>query len=264
MVFYNPYNVGGVSAANGMLAMAPYAANYFRGNQASRNKGAAMQRTKGATQTIVTSRRVKKPSRKSFHAKMAANTPAKHFTGSFLTNHTHNTIYMGSPPQSITLGDAYNQRDGDYVDLIALKLKGIFQTAAAANSYSFRIIVGYSGEEYTTGTSALITGITDTELFLPTTSGSWTPNGIINPKAFTAIYDQTVDINSLLAATTDIASFSFTVPLNKKFPYQANASIFGKDRNLYVIVTSGVSGGSIGATSTGLSVIGYDLIFKSI
>jgi len=264
MVFYNPYNYGPVTGINAALGMAPYAANYFRGGAFTNSAAKKRARSRGATQTLVTSKRQKKSGKKSFHSLMVQNTPAKHYTNAILQTLTHSTMYFFAPPQQVVLGDAYNQRDGDYIDLIALKLKGIFQTPTASNAYSYRLIVGYSGEEYTGSATGLTVGLTDAEVFLPNTSGNWTLNGIVNAKAFTSIYDQTFDINSMEASTVELQSFSVTVPLNKKFPYQANASIFGKDKNLYVFITSGVAGGSSGVTASGTLVCGYDLIFKSV
>lgn len=219
--------------------------------------------TRSAMQTMVHARRVKKPNSRSFRTKLMNTQPAKHYEGSTTTALTHGTVQCMNPTGGIVQGDTNAQRDGDFVHLAALKIKGIFQTAAATGAYSYRVIVGYSGEEYNLPT-VLGTGLTIAEVFLPNTTGNWIVNGIINPKAFTSIYDETIDINSEIAAATTLSSFSCTVPLDKKFPYQSAASTFGKDKNLYIIVVSAINGGVTGVTSTGLTVFSYDLIFKGI
>lgn len=257
MQFYNPYNKFPVSVARGAMSGA---AAVFGGGATRRT--ASKYKSSRTANTLVNSRPTKKPRSNSFRSKLLKQEPAKHYEGSTTTNLTHQTIFSLVPTAGIVQGDTNAQRDGDFVDLAALKLKGIFQTAAAANGYSFRIIVGYSGEEYNLPT-VLGAGLTTAEIFLPNTTGNWAVNGIINPKAFTALYDETMDINSEVAATSTIGSFSFTVPLNRKFPYQSSGSVFGKDRNLYVVVVS--SGVGLGAAApTGLTVFSYDLIFKAI
>lgn len=255
-MFYNPYNKQAyASFAPAAIASGAYAASTFRGART----GTKRARTQ---QTLVNSRTTKKAKNTSFRAKLLKQEPAKHYEGSITQALTHQTIFSMVPTAGIVQGDTIAQRDGDFVDLMALKIKGIFQTATPSNGYSYRIIVGYSGEEYNLPTT-LGAGLTATEIFFPNTTGNWAVNGIINPKAFTSVYDQTVDLNSIVAATAELQSFSFTVPLNKKFPYQASGSVFGKDKNLFIVVISSVIGGGALAP-TGLIVMSYDLIFKAI
>lgn len=216
------------------------------------------------TGIVTTDRRKRVPRRKSIKAIVNSMKEAKHYTLDYNLAFTHNTLFTMCPTQGITQGDGIANRDGDSIRLEALKIQADFQSSATAGAYTFRIIVGYSGEEYTTANiaSQFVSGLSTSEVFFPSTVTFWTANGVINPKAFTVLYDQTVDINSQIAAVVDTVSFSHTVPLAMDFPYQASASVMGKFKNLYVLVIGCVAGGTTGVTAAGNILYSSDLIFK--
>lgn len=189
--------------------------------------------------------------------------PAKHYTGSVSAALTHCSLFTWNSCGGITQGTTNAQRDGDAIYLEALKLKGFYQTTNVTNSFTFRVLVGYSGEEVSGCDTTFGTGLGVTDLFLPNTDANWRPNGIINPKAFTVLADRTFDVPSVVASVIDIASFEMVIPLKMKFPYQSSGSSYGKFKNLMVVVTSGVQGGTVSVTSSGSCYIGYDLIFKN-
>lgn len=190
--------------------------------------------------------------------------PAKHWTGTISANLLHSNIYCFNATGGITQGTSNAQRDGDSIRLEALKLKGFVQTTTAAKAYTYRVIVGYTGLEYAgVNTNLGLAGAGVNDLFQPNTTTGWVPNGVINAKAVTVIADYTVDVPSLITGVEDICSIDMLVPLNTKFPYQAGAATYGKFKNLVVWVTSGVVGGSSGVTATGVTYMGYDLIFKN-
>jgi len=142
-----------------------------------------------------------------------------------------------------------------------LKIKNAIFSSTAAGAYQFRILVGYSGEEYTAN-NYTTTRLTATELFLPDTF-NWGVNGLINPKAFTCLYDSTVDINSQITGVADITNHAFTVDLgNQHFNYQSSGSTFGKTRNLYMLVIGCAAGGVSGVSPVGTINTAVDLIFK--
>lgn len=211
------------------------------------------------SQTLTTMKRQKRKSSHSFKGQMLKNSAAKHYPAFQLTTIPHNAIYSGNVTAGVVQGTADNQRIGDQIHLAALKIRGSMQTPSNTGGYTFRIIVGYSGEEY--GSAGFIPQLTAAELFLPTTTSNWTSNGIINPKAFTALYDQTLDLNSLTSDTIEVQSFAFTVQLDKDFPYQASGSPYGKDKNLYVVVIADKGAGSGLDIATSLAM-SWDLIFK--
>jgi len=200
-----------------------------------------------------------------FAAKVRNLSGYKHNTqssSSVSSTMTHQTIYTSNMTALITQGDGNTNRDGDGVHLTALKVKGVIHTAAASGAFCYRVLVGWSGEEYNvTGSNA---GLTSTELFLPSQGGAFFVTANVNPKAFTCIHDELIDINSLIATTADLKTIAFNVKINQKFLYQASASTFGKTRNLYVVVIGGVVGGTSGTTSCGSFFFDTDLVFQDM
>lgn len=189
---------------------------------------------------------------------------AKHFSFDTNLTMTHNTLYTCVPTQGITQGTGNINRIGDQIYLCALKIKAYWQSAATSGPYTYRIIVGYSGEEVTTvgASSSFVSGLGTTEVFLPGTTGQATPNGVINPKAFTVLYDETFDINSQVAAVADVQSFVHTIPINQQFNYQSSASIQGKVRNLCICVSGVTASGASGVTPVGNLIWACDLVYK--
>lgn len=251
MPYYNNRKLYG-SAMGTSLKVVPY----LRRNNPS---GA---RTMG-TQNIVTTKRKKRTSKRSFAAKLMNAQPAKHQSGQTIATMFHDQIWSFNVTAAITQGDSNANRNGDYVHLAAIKIKGFFNAASTAGAYSYRILVGYTGEEYS-NTSLSSTALTDAEIFIPNTTANFRGAGIVNPKAFTCLYDETIDVNSEIAATLSLKSYAFTVQLDKRFPYQASASVFGKTQNLMIAVIAGVAGGTLGVTAAGGTTLSYDLIFKDL
>jgi len=216
-------------------------------------------RTSAPTRTTSTNKR-RKPNRvTSFKSMMLKNTAAKHKTDGPGATMLHNSIYSLNVTSLITQGDTNQNRDGDAVNLEALKLRGFFNSNVTAGAYVMRILVGWSGEEYTTANFTTL-GLGTAEIFLP--SGANTVTSIVNPKAFTVLYDEVFDINSQIAATADVCSIVKTVPLNQKFNYQSDASTMGKTKNLYIVAVAFVVGGTGGVTGVGNIALATDLIFK--
>lgn len=215
--------------------------------------------------TAVASTRTRQAKRSKSLKTLINNTkPAKHLTGDNNRALTHNTIYTMVPSQAIQQSVSGEGRIGDDTYLCALKLTGHFLSHTTAGAYSYRVIVGWSGEELTTAgiATSLQAGLGITELFLPGTAGTWTGNGVINPKAFTVLHDSIYDINSQIAGTADLTTFNITVPINYDFKYQSAGSVQGKTRNLCVVVIGGVAFGTTGTTAAGNCIFAYDLIHK--
>lgn len=175
----------------------------------------------------------------------------------------HNTIYSLNLTAFLGQGTGNDDRQGDQVFLEALKIKGFARSNSASNSYQYRVLVGYSPKEFNF-TSMANTGLQQANIFLPDTIGASFANGIINPKAFTCIYDNTMVINSMLTGITDIQAFQATVPLKKKFQYQSDGSTLGKKNNLYLVLIGYVTGGVTGTTQTGDILCAADVIFKNL
>lgn len=208
-------------------------------------------------------KRGKRVAKTSFKSMVLATQPAKHYNGfPGVAAVTHGTVNTAAITGGIVQGTADNNREGDSITLCGFRMHGYITTPTASGAYTYRIMVGYSGEEFP-WTANFGSGLGLSEIFLPfTTSGSVT-NGIVNPKAFNVLYDERVDINSVLTGTRDLHSFALNVNFNNtKFPYQAATSQYGKLRNLYVVFIGDVVGGVTGVTDCGILTTGYDLIFK--
>jgi len=229
----------------------------------SRNPRFGMQAQVARSSTAMYGRRRKTKSSNSFAARVRRLSSYKHNTIVDATNGgamLHNNIYTTNITAKVTQGDTNADRSGDSIQLVALKLNGVIHSAAVSGAYTYRVLVGYSGEEYTSTFAA--TGLPSTEIFLPNGGTSFMAHAIVNPKAFTVLSDTCYDINSLVAAAADLISVNIKVNLSGKFPYQASASTFGKYKNLYVVVIGGVVGGTAGVTAAGSAFINTDLIFQ--
>lgn len=215
-----------------------------------------------------TKRRRKKGGRSStFRDQLLNNTHAQHKTIDEGVNGlamVHNNIYSMSPTQAITQGTGNTDRIGDAISLEALKVRGMFISNTVANNYTYRLIIGYSGEEFNVPSTFNSGGLVTANIFLPTTGSTYGTQGIINPKAFTVLDDRSFTINSGIAGVADVVQFDFTVGLHTKFQYQDTASQYGKTKNLYMIAISTSYGGTPGSSGTGAVQIGFDLIFKNL
>lgn len=197
----------------------------------------------------------------SFRKQMLKNTAAKHDTNALTTVMTHNTLYTFNATENIIQGDSNTDRDGDAINLEALKLRGTYNTPTAGGAYTVRIIVGFSGEEIATGSAwNSLTGLAAQQIFLP--AGTSNLTSLINPKAFTMLYDEVVDLNSQIEGVRDVTSIIKTVIIGQKFDYQSAAGTFGKLKNLYVVIVANEVNGTAGVTSTGNFNLSTDCIFK--
>lgn len=154
-----------------------------------------------------------------------------------------NSVFTENVTAKIVQGTADGQRVGDGIHLTSLHFTFTAVANLLGNFYKYRLIIGWSGEEYNPGTWA--TGSLGTgEIF----QSSFTDavNAIVNTKAFTPIYDNIIDVNSLITGVADGNTTRGVLKLDTKFPYQSPGSVYGKTRNLYIVM---VPYFSIGAPS---------------
>lgn len=224
------------------------------------NKRQKMGFSYTGTGTVTKRKKGVRGTRKTFANKVRQIQPAKHLTGESNVTILNGLIYTMNITAQIAQGNGNSQREGDSVFLEALKIEGAIQTSTSSNAYKFRILLGYSGEEY--GVTTLTSGnLTQTELFQPSTF-TVAANGIINPKAFTCIYDEVIDLNSQIEGDRTIQSFRDTVVLNKRFPYQQSTGVYGKDKNLYMVIISYSSDSPL-SDPNGSALVSYDCIFRN-
>lgn len=242
-----------------LYSYAPFAANLATMPFLGKKKTAMVG---GNTRSYTTVKRKKPRSARSSLKKLMTSTlPTKQMTSQLSNSFLHSTLYTVNLTSQIIQGNNNQTRVGDSIYLSAVKINGAYFSANPAGAYTFRIIVGYSGEEY--NNTSFASGLGGSEIFLPNTFTNFTTLGIVNPRAFTVVHDSKIDVNSLIDGKVDISSFSYTVSLGgAKFDYQAAGSNLGKIKNLYVIVMADVAAGTPGTTVSGTTLISFDTIFK--
>lgn len=171
---------------------------------------------------------------------------------------TSNQIYNFPLTAQITQGTTQANRTGDSVYLSALKLRGYIASPVTSSVYFYRIIVGFCNNT-NLNVSLLASGFTAADVFLNTPTSAYV-NGIINPKAFTALYDAQFTVNSQVSGASDGIHWTDTIPINQKFQYDASNSALGKSKNLFILVIPT----AVGTTAAGSCAISTDLIFKNL
>lgn len=250
MVFYNPYrNAYGAS----LTGMAAYGAS---------NLGQRYARSGATRSLLMTKKKTKRSGRSSFASKVIAISPAYHSTidGTAVT-FLQNDVKSYNLTAQVSQGTSNNQRSGDFIQLLSVKIAGLYVSNSVAGAYTFRVMLVTTTDRVNNAT--LGSGISSTDIFLPNTASNIC-NGITNPKTCTVYYDEQFDCNSQVAGASDVVSVKSTVALNQKFLYDGAGSVYGKVKNLYLVVMTNVSGGTVGVTAAGSMAISTDLIFKHV
>lgn len=167
-----------------------------------------------------------------------------------------NTSHSTNVTAKILQGTVDGTRVGDSIFLNSLHYNMCFAGGTSSSFYRFRILIGWSGEEYNPAGNLNVTGLTTSEIFIA--SAFDTSSQIINTKAFTPIYDQILDVNSNIAAVADGRTVRGVLRLNQKFNYQAGSSVYGKTKNLYICVIPSYTGN----TPTTLGMVDYNVVLK--
>lgn len=224
----------------------------------------AVKRSKSQTRTM--SKKKKATSVKgTLKAMMLKNINDHHYTiadNDAIISTTCNTFFTRNVTAGVVQGTNNVTRLGDSIYLDHLILSGNFTTPSTAGAYKFRIITLWSGEE--TNPANFGTGLSAGQIMLPTTGANDTTNSIINPKAVTVLDDYVVDINSTISGVRDVSSFYRKIRLSQNFLYQDAGSVYGKFKNLYVVVIGSVIGGTNGVTASGDIFTAMDLVFKPL
>lgn len=147
------------------------------------------------------------------------------------------SVYTYNLTAQLTQGTADGNRIGDSVDIRNLEFNLQWLTAPQGAYYRLRVLVFWSGEEYNPGASnfgSASLGIN--QLFIG--SATFATQNIVNSKSINIIYDQLAEINSAVPAYEDGMSLraNITSGLAGKFLYQEAGSVYGKTKNLYMVV----------------------------
>lgn len=261
-MYYTPYQgsryraagyslVGGSTLFGGSNSVAPKVSQAMSGSR-SRSYTKTKRKTR-ASRSYTLSRAIR------------GTQPAKHcpFSDISIGSGLHNNVYTWGPTQAIVRGTANDQRIGDSVFLEAIKLNfyGV-SNPAITKAVELRVIVCYSGEEYSTPFAFTASGLQPSEMFVTSALNGWMPNSLVNPKGITVLDDRTIVYNNSISGVADLESHSYTVSLKTKFPYQSAGSVYGKTRNLYVVVMGSILDGVTNSTLAYSVNFSGDLIFK--
>lgn len=173
---------------------------------------------------------------------------------------TDNQYYVLSPTQQIVPGSSGTTRVGDEVYLQSLQLSGWFASSTAAGAtQKFRCQVVWHRKE-TPATAFVLNGLSGTDLFHVDTFASIV-NGIVNTNAVTVLADFVVDINQVLTGVNELKSFNIVVPLHTTFKYKDVGGVYGKQKNLYVVLTAYIAGG-LGTANAGSFTVSSLIKYK--
>lgn len=180
----------------------------------------------------------------------------------------HNTVYTHNVTAQVILGTGNNLRTNETIYLDAIKLNAWWGSSAALTlGQKVRVSLYWADYTYNGGGTSFGTGIGLSAFALQTAGGTstgtqLTPNFLPDPKKITMIYDEIITVNQQTAATSDVESLNATVPLKRSFNYTPQ-TVYGSDRNLYLMVCAASVNGSAGVTNQGDIYISYDMIFRN-
>ena len=151
----------------------------------------------------------------------------------------NNAVFSTNLTAKITQGSTDGSRVGDVIELTSLEMNVSLITAIKGTYYRYRILVLMSGEEYNAAFGK--TNLGATEIFV--VSGVDTFSQVINNKACRVLYDNMVEINSLLDTVNEGKTIRVSVPFGgRKFEYQKSSDTFGKKENLYLVIVPSYNG----------------------
>lgn len=215
----------------------------------------------GVARTLTRKKKVVRA--KSFKQKVLSVQPAMHETQGVAASLLQNTIYALSPTYAVTQGDGVADRHGDSIYLEALKISGHFDTNSSAAGYMLRVIIGYTPQEVSTGTSWSSSAMGGPQVFKDNTYPVSLVDGIVDSKRFQVLFDEVQEIQSQISGVVDVKVIRATVPLKRWFNYKTSGGVYGSKYNLVVVVIADRYGATSGLDNAGYVSLSYDLIFKS-
>jgi len=259
IMYYNPYKKARIAATGigTMLAARP---------QPSR--GQTLNRIGGGINSVITRKKeVKKRKYRTFREKVLALESAHHEVANdadlLISGATHNTIYTHNVTAQVAQGTTNYTRVGDNIHLEAIKISGFYASdSALTNGQVFRIMLFYADVQDNTGGTGFGSAVGTNKVFLDTTTGALSINGISDPKKINVIYDAAHTMNHGLSGSADVENIWINLQLQKSFTYSPG-TVYGKDTNLYILFCAGTAGGATGTTDCGDLNLSYDLIFKN-
>lgn len=202
---------------------------YRKGVSRTKTMKAKRSTKRTAKRKLATVSAVKKMIKGNMEVKQLNRTPS-------FANLLKNTIYSYNLTAQIVQGTADGNRIGDSVFLNRLVGNIRFNTDSEAAYYQYRCLVVMSGEEFNPDVNNFsAAGLSATDIFMASATGWIT--AVVNTKACTVLYDTIIDINSQINGYEDGHIIRLNLKLPKgKFNYQSLGSVYGKTRNLYLVI----------------------------
>lgn len=148
------------------------------------------------------------------------------------------SFYSTNITAKVLQGTTDGTRIGDVINLKSLQINGVAIAGSAGQYYIFRVLIVYSGEEYNPATMTT-GGLGYNEIMVPNAIALTGAMATTNSKSVQVVFDRTYEINSMLLDKIDGIPININVDLkNIKFPFQSGGSVYGKTKNLYVVVAS--------------------------
>lgn len=250
--WYNNYNNAMKVAALGAYTARRYGSNSSVGAKTSNSTIVMARRRRNKRYGF--NNRVKQVINRGLETKLNSSSES-------ITAMTHASIYTTNLTAKIQQGTGDGQRIADAIDLMKVRMCFLVNAPSTSGAYSYRLLALYSGEEYnpvTWGTGGLVFA----EIFLPNALINTGTISVTNPKAVTVVYDELIDVNSVVASTPDIYTHAVEFDISRKFPYQASGSVYGKKQNLYLVIIPYVVGGTAGTTACGNVIANWCVHYK--
>lgn len=177
-----------------------------------------------------------------------------------LANIVDNGIYTFNVTAQIATGTEDGNRIGDSINLSSFDAFIRWYTDTEAAYYQLRVLVLWSGEEYNPSSTLFsASGFGGTQLMKPYTAIPCI--GLTNPKAITVVHDGYLEINSAINNYEDGAAHKIHVSFNgQKYDYRQDLSVYGKRKNLYVVIIGGYkSSNADPPETTGAALMNYSI-----
>jgi len=203
----------------------------------------------------------------SFKSKLINSTPANHMVFNDVRGTLHHNQYLSNITARVVQGFTLKDRQGDSIHIEALKLNMQLYTETGAAFYSYRIMVFFSGDEWTDSFQAYSAGVTASgtpfgDAIFPG-QNAYVGSMITNPRVITKKLDVVIDLNSQIDTVQTGKTLTFTIPIDKEFKYQTNGT-FGKFKNLYLLIIPSITSGTSNLTPAGDYAFNADLIYKNL
>lgn len=227
-------------------------------SQAFRTNGTrSFTSTKNKKKKMPKAKRQKPVTLKTVKKLMATQSEIKVKDASISASLTNGDVFSYNLTAQIVQGTTDGTRVGDELYLKSVEIRGFVASHTVDGAYAYRVIIGWSGEELNPGTLST-GGLSFSQVFMPNLGAATSAFGIVNKKAFTVVSDKYYDVNSQISGVTDLITTVAMPKCTGKYKYQANGNVYGKTRNLFIVVVGFLRGG-VASAAAGSTIMNYAL-----